>query len=265
MKALKWIAIGVGGLAALAGVAVAAVFMLTAGASDAAEQFLARIGRGQYEEAYRSTTPQFQAQTSFETFRATMQRYKIDAYDSASWNSREISGGRATLEGTIRTRGGGNVSARISLVEIGDAWKVEGLHLKAAGITERQTGSAAPAAPDTATARKLALRSLADFNEAVRRGDFSAFHATLARPFRAKYSPAQLKTIFKAFVESKIDLKPIEQLDPVFTRGPGLEGGTLELAGYFATRPSQVHFELSYVMEDGAWRLTGINVRVARA
>jgi hypothetical protein len=265
MKALKWIGIGLGGVAVLAGVIVALVFTLTAGAAGAADEFLALVGRGRYEEAYRSTAPQFQAQTSLETFRATMQRYGVDKYQSASWSSREISGGRATLEGTIKTRDGGSVAVKAILVETGGQWKMYGLNLRAAGVTER-ADAAGPAAPDAAAAGRLATRTLLDFNDAVLRADFTAFHATLARAFREQYGPDRLKTIFKSFVDGKIDIRPIEKLDPVFTKGPILgDGGALQLAGYYATKPSQVRFDLSYVNEGGTWRLTSINVRVAPA
>ena len=135
MKALKWIAIGIGSVAALAGVAVAAVFMLTAGAASAADEFLVQVGQGRYEEAYRATAPQFQTQTSLDTFRTAMQRFGLDKYEWASWNSREISGARGQLEGTIRTRDGGRVFATITLVKIGDTWKVYHMQLRPAGAS----------------------------------------------------------------------------------------------------------------------------------
>lgn len=135
MKALKWIAIGIGSVVALAGVAVAAVFMLTAGVASAADELLAQVGQGRYEEAHRSTAPQFQAQTKLEAFRAAMQRFGLDKFQSASWNSREITNGVAKLEGTIKTRDGGSVVATITLVKVGDAWKVYHMQLRPAGAT----------------------------------------------------------------------------------------------------------------------------------
>ena len=135
MKALKWIGIGVGGLAAVAGIAVAIVLALTAGAASAADAFLSQVGQARYEEAYRSTAPQFQTQTSLETFRSTMQRFGLDKYQSASWNSREISGGQTQLEGTLKTRDGRTIRAKVLLVKEGDVWKVYGMDLRAGGVT----------------------------------------------------------------------------------------------------------------------------------
>jgi hypothetical protein len=135
MKALKWLGIGFGGVAVLAAAIIALVFALTAGAARATDEFLALVGEGRYEEAYRSTAPQFQAQTSLDNFRATMQRFGLDKYQSASWSSREISGARGQVEGTIKTRNGGSVLATVTLIKVGDTWKVYGLQLRPAGAT----------------------------------------------------------------------------------------------------------------------------------
>jgi hypothetical protein len=135
MKVFKWVAIGVGSVMGLAGATVALVFALTAGAAGAADAFLAQVGQGRYEEAYRATAPQFQAQTTLDTFRATMQRFSLDKYESASWNSREVSGARAQLEGTVMTRDGGRVLATVTLVKVDGAWKIYGMQMKSAGAS----------------------------------------------------------------------------------------------------------------------------------
>ena len=135
MKVLKWIGIGVGGLAALAGITIAVVFALTASAASAADAFLAQVGQARYEEAYRSTAPQFQTDTSLDTFRSKVERFGLDKYQSVSWNSREIGGGKTRLEGTVRTRDGRTVRVKVWLVKEGDVWKVYGMHMLAGGVT----------------------------------------------------------------------------------------------------------------------------------
>ncbi len=263
MKALKWIAIAAGAAGVLAAGIVVLVFSLTSGAVDAAEAFLALVGQGKYEEAYRSAAPQFRSSQDLGAFRATMQRYGLDKYDSASWSSREITNGRATLEGTVRTTGGGRVPTSVILVKSDGTWLVYGMRFRAAGVGTSEDSPGA-AALDPAGMKRLALRSLLDFNEAVRRADFTAFHAGLARPMREKYTPAQLLDVFKSFVEQKIDLAPIAAMEPVFESREARPSasGELALKGRFPTRPSEVQFDLAYIMEGGEWRLIGINVRV---
>ena len=135
MKALKWIGIGLGGAAVVAAAIVALAFTLTAGAARASDDFLALVGKGRYEEAYNSAAPQFRAQTNLETFRATMQRFALDRFETASWSSREISGGHAKVTGTIRTRDGRAVIATVTLVKNGQAWQVYGMNLRSGGTS----------------------------------------------------------------------------------------------------------------------------------
>jgi len=266
MKALKWIGIGLGGVGVLVGLILVLVFSLTGGAVDAAEAFLSLVGKGQYEEAYRSAAPQFRTSQDLGSFRTTMQRYGLDKYESASWSSREVTNGRATLEGTIRTSGGGRVPASVVLVKSEGAWLVYGLRFRGAGVSaddESRSGTAL----DQSAMKRLALRSLLDFNDAVRRRDFTSFHAGLARPMREKYTPQQLLSTFQAFVDGKIDLTPIGAVEPIFESRearPG-PGGELPLKGRFPTRPSEVLFDLAYVIDGGEWRLVSINVRVRPA
>src|SRR6185503_12510232 len=246
MKALKWFLIATGGVGVLAAAIVALVFVLTSGAVDAAGAFFALVGQGKYDEAYRSAAPQFRTSQELGAFRATMQRYGIDKYESASWSSREIADGRATLEGTVRTSGGGRVPTSVILVKSDGAWRVYGMRFRAAGAGTRDDEAGGL---DQAAMKRLVLRSLLDFNEAVRRGDLTSFHAGLARPMREKFAPAQLRDVFKTFVDQKIDIAPIGAVEPVFespTARPSASG-ELALKGRFPTRPSDVQFDLAYI------------------
>jgi hypothetical protein len=132
MKALKWIGIGFGGLAAVAAGIFALAFLLTAGAARATDEFLALVGQERYEEAYKAATPEFQKQTSLEDFRATMKRMGVDKYESAAWTSREIDGGRTKIEGTVRLRDGRKLLMAVGLVKIGDTWRVYGMDMRQA-------------------------------------------------------------------------------------------------------------------------------------
>ncbi len=134
MKALKWIGLGAGGLAALAAAIVAAAFLITAGAAGAGDDFVKLVGARKYEDAYRSAAPEFRKETSLETFRALMQRFALDTAEAVSWSSREVSGGAATLVGTIKTRNGA-VAIKMQLAKQDGVWRVYGFSLRAAGTS----------------------------------------------------------------------------------------------------------------------------------
>jgi hypothetical protein len=64
-----------------------------------------------------------------------MQRFALDKAEAASWSSRAVSGGVATLEGTIKTRNGGAVAIKMQLVKSDGVWRVYGFSLRAAGTS----------------------------------------------------------------------------------------------------------------------------------
>lgn len=265
MNALKWIGIGFGALAALVMVIVVVVFTVTSGATDSTNAFLALVGKGRYEAAYEATAPQFRAQQDFASFRRTMARFGLDKYKSASWPSREISGGLTTLKGTIETRDGGKIPASVILVEVNEKWRVYSMSMRRAGSAGGDgLGDAKTASePDRAAKKQLALRALLDFNKAIQQRDFRAFHATLATPLRREYSPQELQKAFQSYIDKNINLAPIRNAEPQFGNETSFNpSGRLKLKGFYPTRPSQVLFTLSYIWEAGAWRLIVINVQV---
>ena len=126
-RTIAWIVAGVGGTAALAGGIVVLVFWLTSGVVEAGETFLRLVGQGQYEEAYRSASPDFRAAQDLAAFKAAMQRARLDKYNSASWSSRRITNGRGSLRGIVATIDGGQILLSVGLVQIDGKWAVNWL------------------------------------------------------------------------------------------------------------------------------------------
>jgi hypothetical protein len=270
LPVIAWVGIGVGGFLGLIAVISAVIFLgiwsLTSGGADAANAFLSHVGNGQYEAAYRATAPQFRAQHSVKSFRTTMRRYGLDRYKSATWNSREITDGKVTLAGTILTREGNRIPATIIVIENRDKWMVYSLRLGAPGVNTMDASRPGTPVdvPNAAVLNKLLLKALLDFNAGVRKKDFRAFHASLARPLRTKFSPEQLKKAFEVFVRGQINIAAIRHYNPTFTQSPSIaKDGRLVVKGYYATKPKRVNFALSFVMEDGEWHLLGINVSLS--
>jgi hypothetical protein len=127
MKALKWVGIGVGGFAAVAGAIFAVVFTLTGDAAATASDFLKLVSESKYEQAHQSTTPQFRKEIKVEKLRELI---KLEAFESIAWTKREISNAGIKLEGTIRTRSGATVYAIVELEKIDGAYKVYSVRLR---------------------------------------------------------------------------------------------------------------------------------------
>lgn len=272
LPTLAWVAIAVGGGIAVVVALVAAIFAFvwsaTSAPADAANAFLAHVGNGRYEQAYRSAAPQFRAQHSLATFSAAMKRYGVDKFASAAWSSREISAGRATLSGTITVRGDQRIPATVVLVGANEVWRVYSLTFGDAGVNSRGGGAAGTprALPDAAAVRQLVQKTLLDFNDAVRRNDFSDFHATLAAPMRAQYTAGALAKSFESFIRNRVDIDAIRSVAPVYASPPAIDGkGLLRVRGYYPTRPARVSFSLAYMMEAGQWRAINLNISAKRA
>ena len=114
--------------------------------------------------------------------------------------------------------------------------------------------------------RKSSIKStLLTFNDANVTGNYTVMHAKLSKPFRDQFSPEKLKEVFKVFHDKRIDFDLIVAKPPV-ARQPARvnDNGVLMLYGHFDTSPSQVHYELEFIMSDGEWRPIRINVQLKR-
>ncbi len=113
----------------------------------------------------------------------------------------------------------------------------------------------------------LIKTALLTFNDANLTGNYTVLHAKLAKPFRDKSTPDGLKQMFKAFGDQKIDIGLISAMSPVVSKDALINAvrGSLELRGYFATKPSRITYELDFLPSEGEWKLALIDVRVRPA
>jgi hypothetical protein len=113
--------------------------------------------------------------------------------------------------------------------------------------------------PDALLEEVLVKTSLLTFNDANVTGNYDVLHAKLAKPFRERFSPADLKQSFKSYAGKHIDLiaaKPI-----VRTSEASIKDGRLRLRGYFDTAPNRLTYELDFVVSEGEWKLISLHVR----
>ena len=110
----------------------------------------------------------------------------------------------------------------------------------------------------------LIKTALLTFNDANLTGNYTVLHAKLARAFRDKITPDGLKKAFSTFADQKIDLGLIVAMSPVASSEAKINAarGSLELRGYFATKPSRVAYELDFLPSEGQWKPALIDVRI---
>ena len=110
----------------------------------------------------------------------------------------------------------------------------------------------------------LIKTTLLTFNDANLTGNYTVLHAKLAKAFRDKITPDGLKAAFKPFADQKADMGLIAAMPPVASSEATLNAarGSLELRGYFATRPSRITYELDFLPSEGQWKPALIDVRI---
>ena len=112
----------------------------------------------------------------------------------------------------------------------------------------------------------LVKATLLTFNDANVTGNYTVFHAKLAKPFRQQFTPERLGEAFKSFVERHIDFDVIAAYKPVYEPAPVVDDdGRLIVEGYFPTEPARVAFDLKFIPSDGEWKLISIHVKTERA
>jgi len=117
--------------------------------------------------------------------------------------------------------------------------------------------------PDLTGNARLALDTTLRFGEAIEQGDLAGFRAGTTPAFQQAFSLSAFERAFKGFIEQRINLLAVRDMQPQFTnRELTLDDGSLHLAGWFPTRPSRLNFDYRYSQMDGDWRLSGINVKV---
>lgn len=110
----------------------------------------------------------------------------------------------------------------------------------------------------------LIKTTLLTFNDANLTGNYTVLHAKLAKAFRDKFTPDRLKQEFKVFADQKVDLGLIAVMPTVASSEAKINvaRGSLELRGYFATKPSRVTYELDFLPSEGQWKPALIDVRI---
>lgn len=146
----------------------------------------------------------------------------------------------------------------LSYVKEKGSWKLVGINVK--------VYPAEYLVPFDAVLEKMTIETMKDFQNAVSTKDFSNFHKSISILWRQQITPEELKEIFKSFLDSNIDLADVAHIVPQIDSGASIrEMDGLNLLGFtgrFKLKSGILEFELKYLMEDGIWKLAGINVNI---
>ena len=93
-------------------------------------------------------------------------------------------------------------------------------------------------------------------------GDYSVLYALGSPAFKAANPVEKLSDNFSSFRKQGIDISPALLFAPILL-GPARMGpdNVLHVAGFYATKPQRIAFELAFQPANNAWRLADIQVR----
>ena len=110
----------------------------------------------------------------------------------------------------------------------------------------------------------MTKETVLDFNDAVKKEDFSTFWGNISKPFQKQASPEKFKEVFKDFIEQRVDFSEIKDLKANFSPAPetGSQMGykTLSMKGTYNTTPRTTKFDLQYIAEGKEWKLISIRL-----
>lgn len=111
----------------------------------------------------------------------------------------------------------------------------------------------------------MVKKALVEFNQAVQKKDFSDFQSQLAKAFKDKFSPDDLKNAFQVFINKKIDFSDVNDSYIFLSQKAIYDSyGDLILKGFAIIDngyPNIVEFALDYRWENDKWKLIQIEVK----
>lgn len=233
-------------------------------------KFFDTIAAGDIRNAYNQTSPAFQASTDFEQFFRFLETSGLMAYESGSWPSVSFENNTGQVKGTVDTTDGRVIPLVVHLVKSDAGWQIQRIELEQAGISQNTEPSnplatpaaeAAPGIPDPATLTQMIEEAVVRLGEAINSDQYEPFYRWTAENWQRQIQPADLQNAFRTFKDNNVDITIVRGQTPSFTSDAAIDNdGLLVTEGVYQTTPYGVYFKLTFVNENGQWKLFGISV-----
>jgi hypothetical protein len=110
----------------------------------------------------------------------------------------------------------------------------------------------------------LIRATLMTFNDANLSGNYSVFMAKASKEFQAQFTAEKMTSAFESFNKNKVDLGDVVTADYDSYEKAKLDGNALVLVGVFKTDDLEVKYNLRFLQNDDAWKVSSINVDATR-
>ncbi len=257
------------GIALVAALGVAAFLHFTRGMTDVVQAFFEAVRRNDPVAAHELLSQDFKANTSADELSAFLLASGLTKVVSAAFPERRVDTARGVLRGAVTTSTGATIPLEITLVKEADAWRIQAITKGDAGV--RAAVAATPAAlsapfgkepPPRTEQVRLAKQALHDFGVAVNAGDMTHFRDTASGVWRRQLAREDFESAFGAAYGMGIDFTDVAAMTPEVLPAKALgANGELVVVALFPTEPSALRVEPTFVAEDGAWKLSGFDLR----
>jgi hypothetical protein len=122
--------------------------------------------------------------------------------------------------------------------------------------------AAAQEVPSAFTQGVLIKSTLVSFHDAITTGNFDVLYAKTAAPFQKEFAAADLAAGFKEFIDEGVTFLAFVGAEHIDDAPAEVTDGVLTLLGHYQLEPGKVAYRLRFMIDEGAWRLIGINVDV---
>ncbi|MEI8233695.1 MAG: hypothetical protein WCH57_03305 [Verrucomicrobiota bacterium] len=246
--------------------------------THAANEFFLEIGESNFQRAYDNAAFAFQAQTTFKNFRATARELGLSAGTVAcNWTKEETKDRDVKLTGEVMAANGTAVPVILTVIQERGSWRVFSLRTPGeSGDKEEDRFSllgkgasfnrlANREIPSQKVLRQLVLDNLLLFNSAIQKRSFAEFYSNVALAWQTQLTETQLGEAFKPFIDAKVDISGIHNLELIFDAPPEITAeGILLLRGHFNTAPCHTVFALRFAYEFPYWKLYGVEIQIHR-
>jgi hypothetical protein len=123
-----------------------------------------------------------------------------------------------------------------------------------------------PNAPKTIPSKEeqtfLTKKSMHDFTISVKNKNMEHFRNSISKVWQSQVTVEKLNEAFGALFNIEADLTLLDSVEPTLANDTLLdENGALVIKGYYATQPSQLLFEHTYIYEDTTWKLLKFHIQ----
>ena len=144
----RWMKIVLGVVVVIV-LAVAGGLYFTSGIVDTANDFFKAVQQKDMVKARGYLAEELKASADERTLAAFLARNALTSVKDTSCSSREVSGGKGELTGTVTTESGGTVPLKLIFVKEKDVWKIYAIQKPAAGLQTDKPSTTAAAASAT--------------------------------------------------------------------------------------------------------------------